>query len=155
MRIRSDYGFENDIIKNGFVEDFGIPYHTGFSRDKNASEYQIFARDGTFLFSLLYPEVKEKTYFIFIPLLLWTLVFILLLFLTLYLVKYLISRNRQTTALITCFVITSAIYLLILIARKPSVLIQTELYPFAGTFTDSEHSDVSAFLCLFQQHKSR
>ena len=25
MRIRSDYGFENDIIRNGFVEDFGIP----------------------------------------------------------------------------------------------------------------------------------
>lgn len=128
MRIRSDYGFENDIIKNGFVEDFGIPYHTGFSRDRNASEYQIFARDGTFLFSLLYPEVKEKTYFIFTPLLLWALAFILILFLTLYLVKYLISHNRQTTALITCFVITSAIYLLILIARKPSALFQTELF---------------------------
>ena len=128
MRIRSDYGFENDIIRNGFVEDFGIPYSTGFSRDRNASEFQIFSRDGTFLFSLLYPEVKPRTSFIFIPLLLWALAFFLLLFMTLQLVKNLISRNRQTTALITCFVIVSAIYLLILIARKPSVLFQTELF---------------------------
>jgi two-component system nitrogen regulation sensor histidine kinase NtrY len=128
LRIRSDYGFENDIIKNGFVEDFGIPYNTRLSRDKNSSEFQIFARNGTFLFSLLYPEVKAKTSFIFIPLLLWVLAFILLLFLTLQLVKHLVRHNRQTTALITCFGITSAIYLLILIARRPSVLFQTELF---------------------------
>jgi two-component system, NtrC family, nitrogen regulation sensor histidine kinase NtrY len=128
MRIRSDYGYENDIIRNGFVEDFRIPYKTGFSRDRNSSEFQIFARDGTFLFSLLFPEVKEKTYFISAPLVLWVLAFILLLFLTLYLVKNLISRNRQITALITCFIIFSAIYLLILLARKPSVLFQTDLF---------------------------
>ena len=55
LRIRSDYGLENDIIKNGFVKHFRIPDNTGFSRNKNASEYQIFSSDGTFLFSLLYP----------------------------------------------------------------------------------------------------
>jgi signal transduction histidine kinase len=128
LRIRSDYGFENDIIRNGFVEDFGIPYNTGLSRDSNSSKFQIFASDGTFLFTLLYPGVKEKTNFIFIPLFLWALSFILLLFLTLHLVKHLVSRNRKTTALIMCLGISSAIYLLILIPRIPPVLFQTELF---------------------------
>jgi len=30
MRVRSDFGFENDIIRNGFVKDFGMPENTGF-----------------------------------------------------------------------------------------------------------------------------
>ena len=63
MRIRSDYGFENDIIRNGFVKDFGMPENTGFTRNRDASEYHVFSTDGSFLFSLLYPEVKGKTYF--------------------------------------------------------------------------------------------
>ena len=128
MRIRSDYGIENDIIRNGFVEDFGIPDKTGLSRDRNASEFQIFAGDGTFLFSLLYPEEKGKTYFIFIPLLLWGLTFLILLLLTLHLVRYQVGKDRKFTALITCFGILSVIYLLILVARRPAVLFQTELF---------------------------
>jgi hypothetical protein len=128
MRIRSDYGLENDIIRNGFVKDFGLPDNTGFSRDRNSSEFQIFAGDGTFLFSLLYPAEKGETYFILIPLLLWGLTFLVLLFLTLHLVKYLVSRDRKITALITCFIILSVIYLLILVARKPAVLFLTELF---------------------------
>lgn len=128
LRIKSDYGFENDIIKNGFVEDFGIPYNTKLSRDRNSSEYQIFARDGTFLFSLLYPQAKEKTSLIFFPLLLWMLAFFMFLYLALLLVKHLAGRNRQTAALVSCFAISSAIYLLILILRRPSVLFQTELF---------------------------
>ena len=46
MRIRSDYGFENDIIRNGFVRDFGMPENTGFSRNRDASEYHVFSSDG-------------------------------------------------------------------------------------------------------------
>ncbi|MBS1232332.1 MAG: hypothetical protein H6R35_1170, partial [Bacteroidetes bacterium] len=38
MRIRSDYGLENDIIRNGFVKDFRLPGNTEFSRDRNSSE---------------------------------------------------------------------------------------------------------------------
>ena len=128
MRIRSDYGLENDIIRNGFVKDFRLPGNTEFSRDRNSSEFQIFAGDGTFLFSLLYPLEKVETSFILIPLLLWGLTFLTLLFLTLHLVKYLVSRDRKITALITCFVILSVIYLLILVVRKPAVLFLTELF---------------------------
>jgi two-component system nitrogen regulation sensor histidine kinase NtrY len=128
LRIMSNYGFENDIIKNGFREDFGVPHDTKLSRNRNSSEFQIFAHDGTFLFSLIYPQIKEKTSFIFFPLLLWMLAFFMLLFLTLHLVKYLVNRNKQTSALLSCFAISSAIYILILIGRRPSALFQTELF---------------------------
>jgi signal transduction histidine kinase len=128
LRIRSTYGFENDIIKNGFAEDFKIPAWVGFSLDSKESKYHINLNDGTFLFSLLYPPVKEKTFFISIPLLLWGLSFILVIFLTLYLVNHLASKNRPIIALISCFIIFSATYLIILVGRKPAILFQTDLF---------------------------
>jgi signal transduction histidine kinase len=128
LRIRNDYGIENDIISNGFVKHYGIPDKTGFSRDRNASKYQIFSSDGTFLFSLLYPEVKGKSYFIYIPLLLWGLAFLAILYLTQCLANYLVSRKREVSALIASFIILSVIYLFVLIARKPAVLYQTDLF---------------------------
>jgi hypothetical protein len=142
LRIRNDYGFENDIISNGFVKHFGIPDNTGFSRDRNASEYQIFSSDGTFLFSLLYPEVKEKSYFIYIPLLLWGLAFLAILYLTRCLADYLVSRKREVSAVIASFIILSVIYFLVLIARKPAVVYQTELFsPFRYTM-NYHHLDI-------------
>ena len=128
LRIRNDYGFQNDIISNGFVKHFGIPDNTGFSRNRNASEYQIFSSDGTFLFSLIYPTVKGKSYFIYIPLILWGLAFIAILYLTQCLAYYLVSRKRVFTAMTGSFVIFSVVYLLVLIARKPAVLYQTDLF---------------------------
>ena len=128
MRIRSDYGFENEIIRNGFMKDFGIPENSGFSLNRNASEFQIFSAEGSFLFSLLYPEEKGKTYFISVPLFLWGLFFLSILCFTLYLFRYLIDCERKTVALILCSVIFSIIYLQILIFKKPSVLFQTELF---------------------------
>ena len=34
LRIRTEYSFENDIIKSGFEKDFRIPESVGFSTDK-------------------------------------------------------------------------------------------------------------------------
>lgn len=128
LRIRSDYGMENDIIRNGFVKHFRIPDNTGFSRDRGASEYHVFSGEGTFLFSLLYTEIKGKTFFIYIPLLLWMLAFFSILYMTLCLVRYLVSRNREISAMVLSFLIFCVLYLLVLIARKPSVLFQTDLF---------------------------
>jgi two-component system nitrogen regulation sensor histidine kinase NtrY len=128
LRIRSDHGFENDIIRNGFVKDFGMPDGTGFSRSKDASDYQVYSSDGTFLFSLIYPDVKVKSYFIMIPLILWVIAFYFLIRLTFCINDYLVARGRRMTAAIICFLILSAVYLLILFARKPSVLLQAELF---------------------------
>jgi two-component system nitrogen regulation sensor histidine kinase NtrY len=128
LRIRSDYGLQNDIIKSGFVNHFRIPDNTGLSRNMNASEYHIFSGNGTFLFSLLYPEAKGITYFIHITLLLWGLAFLAIIYLTLCVVRWMADRNREISGLIIAFLIFSAIYALVLIAGKPAVLFQTELF---------------------------
>jgi len=37
LRVRTDYGFENDIIKNGFEKDFRVPANFGFTTEKDVS----------------------------------------------------------------------------------------------------------------------
>jgi two-component system nitrogen regulation sensor histidine kinase NtrY len=135
LRIRKDYSFENDIIKSGFEKDFKIPESVGFSIDKNASGYHIFNGKGDFIFSLIFPEVKMKTSFIFIPLLFWiaAFAFILLLILEIAKVIFLSGRSRDSVwfVLITFIIL----YALLLITDKPHVLFQTELFsPYRFSF---------------------
>ena len=58
LRVRTDFGFENDIVKNGFEKDFKIPGNVGLSIDRNDSAYQVFNNSGAFLFSLTFPGIK-------------------------------------------------------------------------------------------------
>jgi two-component system, NtrC family, nitrogen regulation sensor histidine kinase NtrY len=128
LRIRTEYSFENDIIKSGFENEFRIPESVGFSTDKNASAFHVLNRNGDFLFSLSFPEIKVKTYFIFLPLLLWGTSFVLLILLILDLSKYLVDRKRRVLATSLVLVCFSLIYSFLLFTGKPLVLFQTELF---------------------------
>ena len=128
LRIRTEYSFENDIIKSGFEKEFRIPGHVGFSTDKNVSEFHVSDKEGDFLFSLTFPEVRESTSFILIPLCLWTVTFILIILLSLELVKILVSKGRRLSAVGFVLLFFSLIYAVILFTGKPSVLLNTELF---------------------------
>lgn len=128
LRLRTDYSLENDIIKSGFEKEYMLSENVGLSTDKNASEFHIFDKAGHFLFCLLFPEVKENTYFIIIPLCLWTVVFALIILLSLELVKLLVDRGKNRLVVGFVLVAFSLIYLLILLIGKPTVLFQTELF---------------------------
>ena len=128
LRVRTDYGFENNIIKNGFEKDFRIPADVGLSTTDQDSDYCIFKSDGAYLFSLVFPEIKSKTFFIFIPLMLWGTVFLLVLLLTLELVKILIGSRRNILAVSSCFLIFAFIYGLILLTGKPEGIFRTGLF---------------------------
>ncbi|MCX6325352.1 MAG: HAMP domain-containing sensor histidine kinase [Bacteroidia bacterium] len=128
LRLRTDYSFENSIIKSGFEKEYGISGNVIFSKEKDASEFHIFDREGDFLFSLTFPEVRENTYFILIPLCLWTFAFILIILLSLELTKLLVSIGRNRLAAGFVLSIFTLIYILILFTGKPSVLFQTELF---------------------------
>jgi two-component system nitrogen regulation sensor histidine kinase NtrY len=128
LRLRTDYGFQNDNIKSGFEKEFGISENVDFSTDKDASEFHVFDNEGDFLFSLSFPEDRENTYFILIPLLLWTFAFALIILLSLELVKLLVTRGRNLFAAGLALLVFSLIYILILITGKPLVLFQTELF---------------------------
>ena len=138
LRLRTEYSFENDIIKSGFEKDFKIPESVGFSTDKADSDYHVSNRNGEFLFSLIFPEVKVKTTFIFMPLLLWALSFILILLLTLELAKLLVSKGWNLQAVFFVLLMFSSLYTLILATGKPLVLFQTELFsPYRFSYNNN------------------
>ena len=135
LRIRSEYGFENDLVKNGFVKDFGVPQKTGFSLDKDISEFQIKTKDGKWLFSLVYPTGRAESYFIIVPLLLWSFSFILLLLLILELVAFLSEKGKGLIAVLLSIPVLSGIYLIVLFLGRPAVLQETELFsPYRFTW---------------------
>ena len=134
LRIRNDYSLENDIISNGFEEDFGIPATTGFSRERDASPYHINSSDGTFLFSLIWPAEKGRTGFIHIPLILWGLAFLAILNLMHCMARRYAGRGKRGLAILISSILLLFIYLIVLIAGKPEVLSQTGLFsPFRYT----------------------
>ncbi len=108
LRLHTDYSFENNIIKSGFEKDFKIPENVDMSTDKAASEYHIFNKKGDFLFSLVFPPVKENTCFILIPLCLWAGAFVLIILLTFELVKLLVKKGK---ALIQVLVLSSMVFI--------------------------------------------
>jgi two-component system, NtrC family, nitrogen regulation sensor histidine kinase NtrY len=137
LRIRTEYGFENDIIKSGFEKEFKIPESVGFSTDRSDSDFHISDKNGNYLFSLIFPEIKVKTYFIFIPLFLWLLAFSITVILILELAKVIVAGGRSLVAVGFVFLSFSLIYASVLFTGKPSVLFQTELFsPYRFSYND-------------------
>ncbi len=128
LRINNDYGFENDIVKNGFVKDFRLPVDAGLSVDPDASRYRIRNNAGEFLFSLIFPQEKRGTILIFIPLVLYTLAFILIFLLISRMAGSLTRIGKGRTGVFFSILIFTAIYLLVLLAKWPAVLFETELF---------------------------
>ncbi|MDX9725717.1 MAG: HAMP domain-containing sensor histidine kinase [Bacteroidales bacterium] len=128
LRIKSEYGFENDIIKNNFAPGFGMPEGTTFSTDRNRSPFQVFASDGTFLFSLVYPGEKGDTGFILIPMVLWVFAFIFIVHIAFKFACSLAGKGKRSLGLFSALLIFLALYFVILVARRPAAFFQTDLF---------------------------
>ncbi len=128
LRIRTEHGFTNDIIRNGFEKEFNLSENVGFSTDKNSSEYHINDINGNFLFTLLFPSKKEISYLIYIPALLWILAFILLVHLLMRLVNFISVKTNNYYSLLTFLVSFIIIYYLFLKTKQPAVFYITELF---------------------------
>jgi two-component system nitrogen regulation sensor histidine kinase NtrY len=128
LRIRNEFGFANDLVKNGFVNSFDLPENTGLSFNKNKSGFGVFNKAGKWLFSLIYPDVKKPSYFIIAPLVLWSLAFMLFILLVFGMVSHLASRGRNFLAVCCSLVIFILVYSLVLFARRPAVFFETEVF---------------------------
>ena len=128
LRIRTDYGFENNIIKSGFEKEFGVPENVDLNTDINASEYHVSDKKGDFLFSILFPAVKGNTSFIYIPLCLWAGAFVLIILLSFELVKLFVRKGRGLSGVGIALSIYTFIYLFLLLSGKPLSVFQTELF---------------------------
>jgi two-component system, NtrC family, nitrogen regulation sensor histidine kinase NtrY len=128
LRLHTDYGFENNIIKSGFEKEFRIPQNVGLSFDKNNSKFQVFNKEGEFLFSLNFPAEKTSTWFVLLPLSLWTAAFVMMILLTFQIVKLLSSKGKVIHSLILAPIVFSLIYIFILLSEKPLSMYHTELF---------------------------
>jgi len=128
LRVHTDYAIQNNIIKSGFEKSFGMPDNVDFSIDKSASGYHVSDKKGDFLFSLIFPDVRSNTCFIFFPLCLWAGAFILLILIAFDLVKYLVGKGRSLSGIGLVTLIFIFIYIVILVSGKPMVIFQTELF---------------------------
>ncbi|MGE5419946.1 MAG: ATP-binding protein [Chloroflexota bacterium] len=129
LRVRADFSLRNDIIKSGFEKEYGVPGNVGFSADPGASPFHIFNKSGTFLFALVFPEVKKATGFILLPILFWSGLFILILLICLELVKSLSERGKGVHANLLALITCAIIYLLIITVGTPDV------FPLTGLFS--------------------
>jgi two-component system, NtrC family, nitrogen regulation sensor histidine kinase NtrY len=128
LRVRTDHGFENEIIRNGFEKDFRISDDVRFSPIRDGSEYIVSNSEGTFLFSLSFPEIKSNTILILIPLIFWALVFVIIIFLSNEAVKRLASRGKTNIGLYLCILTFGLLYASLLFLTRPEVIFRTGLF---------------------------
>jgi len=139
LRVRTDYGYENDIIRNGFVKDFRIPEDVGFTTEQEASGYDIFSSAGGYLFSLIFPDVKSNTPLMAVPLAFWSLFLLLLVLVILELVRLMSERDLHIPGLLAMLTLFALIYFTLLFTRKPEVLFRSGLF-------SSHHFSLNYFL---------
>ena len=157
LRIRTGYGFTNDIIKNGFEKDFRVSENVGFSTDKSVSEYQITDSDGNFLFALIFPGRKEIGYLAYIPFLLWCFTFILLIIFLMQLLKYPGLKFRRDITSIAFMLLMAGLYFLFLEMKQPKIFFLSELFsPYRFTLNDLipslGHLILFSFLCTLSAY---
>jgi len=128
LRIRTDYGFENDIVKNGFVKHFSIPQEVKFSTKMSDSRNNVFNSKGDFLFSLVFPETGSNTGYVVIPLILWILFFVMILILIFRMAGELAHNGKGTTGVLLSLLLFILIYGIVLFAKEPSVIFRTGLF---------------------------
>ncbi len=128
LRIRTEHGFTNDIIRNGFGKEFRLSENAGFSTDKNASEYHITDKHGNFLFTLLFPAKKEISYLIYIPVLLWLLALSVFITLLMRLINLLSVKSNSYFSILVLLICLILVYYLFLRTNHPLVFFLTELF---------------------------
>jgi len=143
IKIKNSYPYENSHIKNSFETDFSIPQEVGVSAEKG--KCNLTAEDGTFLFSLQFPDKYQPDgrfiIFLFTIYLLVYIFIILFIFQAYRKVIYLFGGKRYwiffvifdillLRFLIFYFEIPAVLYLSPLFG--PQYLSNTELFPSLG-----------------------
>jgi two-component system, NtrC family, nitrogen regulation sensor histidine kinase NtrY len=128
FRVTHYYGFENDIVKNGFVSFFNLPENTDLTFDKNASPFHVTDTNGDLLFSLLFPAKRVPSGYIVLPVLLWIIALIITLLVISKIIKKIAENRRPNIACMLAFVFFSGIYLILLFMKEPRVFFETAMF---------------------------
>jgi signal transduction histidine kinase len=128
LRVRTEYGFENDIIRNGFDKDFRIRENAGLDISGERSPYKVLDSRGRFLFSISFPESGSNTPLIALPLSLLALFLMMFILMVNEAAGVLTARYRGKAGILLSLFLFAALYGLLLLTSKPEILFRTELF---------------------------
>jgi len=131
LRVYNSFEIENELLKNGFPEYFRSPLKAGIGISALVPGYKVRDSDGSFLFLVQYPEEKDNTMFIIIPVLLWCALLLFLLLVIDDLVLLIILRSKPRIAILFKTLIFSGFLIALYQQLLPEVLMRTEV--FKGT----------------------
>jgi two-component system, NtrC family, nitrogen regulation sensor histidine kinase NtrY len=128
LRIYSSYDIENRLVRSGFPGFMGLPAQSVLVPTPEVSDYHVNGTEGDYLFSIKFPEVKENSWLLMIPLLFWSLFFLFLLLLIDSLSDMIKARIARWWTVLFKVSVYTAIYYLILRFGMPEVFQRTELF---------------------------
>jgi len=128
LRVRNEYGFENKLVRNGFLPDYKMSAGTEIITGADDTPYKIYNHEGIKLFSIRFPEVRKFSLFSLIPTLFWILSLLLLIDFSLCIAGLISKKGNHLFSFIFLFSVFSLIYLLFLITGKPSIFKSIDLF---------------------------
>lgn len=128
LRVYNSYDIENNLLRNGFPEYLKSPLNGIIVTPPAISEYEISDSDGVVLFSIRFPEEKENTLLIIIPVFFWGVFFLFLLLVIEELALLFVVHRMPRVALVFKAILFIVLYLLLHRGMLPDVLRGTELF---------------------------
>jgi two-component system, NtrC family, nitrogen regulation sensor histidine kinase NtrY len=122
------YSISNGMLRSGFLETYSLPESTGLSFSSSDSRFHVIDKDGTFNFSILYPNPKPNTLFLIFPLFFWLSFFVTVLLLINAISAWLSKTGRVHFSLLIAFLALALLYSAILITGKPDSIHSTKLF---------------------------
>lgn len=128
LKITSEYGYENDVIKSGFVDELNVGDDVVFNTEKLLEEQNVYNKKGEFLFSVSSPTTSDINSFRNITLILWCLTLLAIALLLVNVAGYHGGRKKSIVGVVVCFVVLALIYAISILLQKPTVFYDSELF---------------------------
>ena len=132
LRIFNVYDIANRYVSSGFNTVLRLPEGAGFSLTAEISDYHVNRQSGEYLFSIVFPESKENTLLIILPLFFWLVVLILSMLVADRISDILDEKINGTIALLSKVILYAIFFRAVLISFLPGVFMQTDLFQPLG-----------------------
>ncbi len=128
LRVRNEYGFENKLVRNGFLPDFKMPAGTEIITGADDTPYRIFNNEGMKLFSIKFPEERKFSWFSLIPAGLWILSLLFLIDFLLCAAEIISKKGKHFLSFLLLLSVFSLVYFIFLITGRPAIFESMDLF---------------------------
>lgn len=126
--IYDDYTIENNLIKSGFRDKFGLPPGTEFLNDPG-KENPVFSSNGDYILSIDFDkEASFNTWFVVIPLVLWLLFFVVSVKLINGITDRVTQKKEGRAGVYIILAVSVLLYSLFLLTGKPEIITNLSIF---------------------------